>query len=85
MYKTPLQKWLKERNIKVSEFAKTLGIHRTYLSDIVNGHERPSWTLAKLIEYETDKEIQAEWLIFPEEYKEEIEEYLNKQPAGAVR
>ncbi len=60
MYKTALQKWLKERNIKISDFAKRLGIHRTYLSDIVNGHETPSWTLARLIEYETEGEVKAE-------------------------
>jgi len=60
MYKTQLQQWLKENNIKVSDFAKRLGIHRTYLSDIVNGHETPSYTLAKLIEYETNGEVRAE-------------------------
>ena len=60
MYKTELQKWLKEKNIKVSEFAEQLGIHRTHLSDIINGHIKPSWTLAKLIEYETNKEVKAE-------------------------
>ena len=60
MYKTELQKWLKENNIKVSEFAERLGIHRTHLSDIVNRHVRPSWTLAKLIEYETNGEVPAE-------------------------
>ena len=69
MYKTELQKWLKENNIKISEFAKRLGIHRTYLSDIVNGHETPSWTLARLIEYETNGEIKAE-------------NFFDKEPVG---
>jgi len=72
MYKTELKKWLKENNIKISDFAKRLGIHRTYLSDIVNGHETPSWTLARLIEYETNGEIKAE-------------SFFEKEPAGAAK
>ncbi len=74
MYKTELQKWLKERNIKVSEFAERLGVHRTHLSDIINGHIKPSWTLAKLIEYETNKEVKAESFF----------ENINK-PVGAAK
>jgi len=70
MKKTPLKKWLKEKNIKVSEFAERLRIHRTHLSDI---------------EYETQGEVKEEWLVFPEAYKEEIEKYLKEDLVGVEK
>ncbi len=74
MYKTELQRWLKENNIKISDFAKKLGVHRTHLSDIVNGHIKPSWILARLIEYETNQEVKAESFF-----------EKDKEPAGVGR
>jgi len=85
MKKTPLKKWLKEKNIKVSEFAERLRIHRTHLSDIIYGHVKPSKALAKLIEYETQGEVKEEWLVFPEAYKEEIEKYLKEDLVGVEK
>jgi len=74
----PLKKYLLEHDIEVQEFAKQIEVSREYLSMIFKGTRRPSPDVALDIEKATNGEIKAEWLIFPERYKNEIEEYLNK-------
>lgn len=42
-----------------SAWAKRLGVSKSYLSDILNGHKRPSLDLAILIERETCGDVPA--------------------------
>lgn len=57
-----LRVYLIEKNITILEFAKTIGIDRTYLGLIANGKKKPSRFLAKEIERATNGEVTAEEL-----------------------
>ncbi len=58
------------------EFAQRIDVSQPHLANIENGSRRISPDTAIAIERATNGEIKAEWLIFPEKYKEEIEEYI---------
>ena len=60
-------------------------VSRMLISHVENGRREPSSDLALAIEQATRGEIKAEWLIFPEKYQEEIEEYLNKNCVGVQK
>ena len=67
------------------EIAQTIGISRSFYALIENGKRKITPNIAYSIEQATNGEIKAEWLLLPQKYKEEIEEYLNKEPAGVGR
>ena len=67
------------------EFAKKIGVSRSYYALIENGIRNVSPDTAIAIEKATGGEIKKEWLVFPEEYQKEIEEYLNNDPVGATQ
>ena len=71
-----LNTYLTKEKIKKVQFAKTIGISREYLHSILNGKKNISPKLASAIEKATNGEIKAEWLIFPEKYQDEIDEYI---------
>lgn len=74
-----------KRELTQEEFAQKIGVSRSYYALVENGTRNPSPDVALAIEKATGGEIKKEWLVFPEEYKKEIEEYLNKEPAGAAK
>ena len=82
----PIEVYVKRHGLTIKEFAKTIGITREHIYALISGtRERPRVKTALAIEQATNGEIKAEWLIFPEKYREEIEEYLNKNLAGATK
>jgi DNA-binding transcriptional regulator YdaS (Cro superfamily) len=50
---------VQDRKFRDSYFAKELGLHRQYLSQIKNGHVKPSVDLAKRIEEKTNGQVTA--------------------------
>lgn len=58
-----LKIWLVKNRKKIQDFAKELGISRTHLGEIMNGKKKASPTLAKLIEFTTNKEVMAEEIL----------------------
>ncbi len=71
-------------HLSQEDLAKLVGVTRAYIAHIENGIRKPSPNVALEIERATNGEIKAEWLIFPERYKNEIEEYLNKSCCEAA-
>jgi len=71
-------------HLSQEDLAKLVGVTRAYIAHIENGIRKPSPDVALEIERATNGEIKAEWLIFPERYKNEIEEYLNKSCCEAA-
>lgn len=58
-----LREYLFRKRLTVKQLADKLEYSRTHLSQIVNGHIKPSPRLAKSIEKETDGEVTAEELL----------------------
>jgi len=58
------------------EFANLIGVSRQLIAHLENGIRKPSKEIALSIEKATNGEIKAEWLVFPEKYEDEINEYL---------
>lgn len=55
--------FIRESGANRAEWAKRLGISRSYLSDILNGHKTPSLELAAQIEELTSgKVMAAQWV-----------------------
>lgn len=52
-----LREYLKENRITVKDFAKQLGISRSYLSRVVWGQVKPGAMLARFIELETKGKV----------------------------
>lgn len=48
-----LAQYIKDTGTTQRAFAERLGIRHEYLSRIINGHDNPGGTLARLIEHET--------------------------------
>ncbi|EDP73746.1 helix-turn-helix domain-containing protein, partial [Hydrogenivirga sp. 128-5-R1-1] len=68
------------------ELANIAGIPQPVISYIETGERLPTEKHALAIEQATNGEIKKEWLVFPDAYKEEIENYLNEnKPVGAVK
>ena len=65
-----------KHNLSQEEFAKLINVSRSYIAHIENGIRKPHPTTALDIEIATGGEIKAEWLIFPEKHKGEIEAYI---------
>ncbi len=80
-----IKTWRKRNNVNQKEFGDITGIPQPVISYIETGERLPTERHALAIEQATNGEIKAEWLIFPEKYREEIEEYLNKDPVGATK
>jgi len=61
-----LQKHLSDSGLAKSDFAKSIGISRGYLSDLMSGRRRPTLELAFQIQAETKGDVPAEsWLNNP--------------------
>ena len=69
----------------IKKICPNVRVSRMHIAHIENNERMPSKDLALAIEQATNGEIKAEWLLLPQKYKEEIEEYLNKEPAGVGR
>jgi transcriptional regulator with XRE-family HTH domain len=80
-----IKAYRERHNISQPEFAKIIDVVQPVISYIERGDRTPKPDLAIAIEQATNGEIKAEWLVFPEKYQEEIEEYLNKEKAGVSR
>ena len=75
-----------KQGLTQEEFAKKIGISRSFYALIENEKRKISPDVALAIEKATGGEIKKEWLVFPDAYKEEIENYLNEnKPVGAVK
>ncbi|WP_457641419.1 helix-turn-helix domain-containing protein [Persephonella sp.] len=74
-----IKKYLIENGLRVEDLAKKIGISRQYLSIAMHQLKKVSPELAIKIEQATDGEIKKEWLVFPEAYKDEINEYLKEK------
>ena len=76
----------RQRNkLTQSSMAKKVGITQVFLSLLENGIRKPSKEIALSIEKATNGEIKAEWLVFPEKYEDEINEYLKTYSIEEVR
>lgn len=72
----PLYRYLMfDNKDTIKNFAEKLNISRGTLYNIITNQQEVSVDLAKKIEEITAGEIQAEWLLFPEDYEEEIRKY----------
>ena len=81
-----IEAYRKRKGLPQKEFAKLIGISQPHLANIENGVKKIRPDVALAIEQATNGEIKKEWLVFPEAYKEEIENYLNEnKPVGAVK
>ena len=80
-----IKTWRARNNISQREFASIANLPQPIISYIETGERFPTERHALAIEQATNGEIKAEWLLLPQKYKEEIEEYLNKEPAGVGR
>lgn len=58
-----LKIYLCTNNITQTDFAKKLGISRSHLNLIVSGKQRPSKSLANLIETITEGEVTANYML----------------------
>jgi len=67
------------------EFANLIGVSRQLVTHLENGIRKPSKEIALSIEKATNGEIKAEWLVFPEKYEDEINEYLKTYSIEEVR
>lgn len=76
----PLKAFRQKHSLTQLQTASLLGISQSFLSDIERGKRSVSVNIAKQIEQSTNGEIKAEWLLIPEKYKKEIEEYLGREP-----
>jgi DNA-binding transcriptional regulator YdaS (Cro superfamily) len=83
--KDVIEAYLQKHDIPKTKFAKDIGVSYQFLWLVLKDDRDIGPDTALAIEKATNGEIKKEWLVFPEEYRTEIEEYLNKQPAGAVR
>lgn len=63
-----LAEYLFRKKIKQTEFAKTVGVSRVHLGEILRGRRRPSISLARRIEQATEGDVSKEELLFPEEH-----------------
>lgn len=55
-----LRVWLAKKNIRIGKFARDAGISPSYLSQIINGHLRPSDAMARKIEAATGNKVKIE-------------------------
>ena len=62
-----LAEYLFRHKVKQTEFAKTVGVSRVHMGEILRGRRRPSVKLARRIEEVTDGQVPKEGLLFPEE------------------
>jgi transcriptional regulator with XRE-family HTH domain len=60
-----LNEYLERENEKASDFAKRIGLSRSFLSLIISGKRNPSPRVALKIEGATRKKVKAVELIFP--------------------
>ena len=52
-----LARWLKDREISLSEFAPRVGVTHAQLSRVINERRRPSHRLMARIQHETEGEV----------------------------
>jgi len=81
----PIEAYIKKHGLTIKDFAEQTQMTREHIHALISGiRKRPRAENALKIERATNGEIKAEWLIFPERYKNEIEEYLNKNCCEAA-
>ncbi len=66
-----LHEYLKANKIKGYEFAKTIGVHKTYLSGLRQGKRWPSRRLMLRISEETGGQVTADSFLPPKEVQDE--------------
>ena len=74
-----IQSYIVRHHIPKTKFAEQIGISYQFLWLLLKGDRDIGADTALAIEEATKGEIKAEWLIFPEKYKDEIEAYLNER------
>ena len=79
-----IKTWRIRNHFSQREFANIAKLPQPIISYIETGERFPTEKHALAIERATNGEIKAEWLLLPEKYREEIEEYL-QEPAGVER
>lgn len=80
-----LKTWRERHKITQKELAEITKIPQPVISYIEQGERYPTEKHALAIEQATNGEIKKEWLVFPEAYKEEIEEYLKEKVGVASK
>ena len=73
-----LKTYVNKYKIPKTTFAKKAGISYQFLWLVLKGRKNIGANTALAIEKATNGEIKKEWLVFPQEYRKEIEEYLKK-------
>lgn len=64
-----LDEYLFRHKISKTEFAKLIGVSRTYIHDIIARRRTPRPPLAKKIEEATRGKVTRNELLFPEDYQ----------------
>lgn len=64
-----LKEYLDENNLKVEEFAKMIGYHRPYISDIMGGKKKPGKGIIMAIVLATKAQVSANELVTPKKMK----------------
>jgi len=80
-----IEAYIDRHEIPKTKFAKDIGVSYQFLWLVLKEDRYIGADTALAIEKATKGEIKKEWLVFPNEYKKEIEEYLNKQTVGAEK
>ncbi|WP_297456004.1 YdaS family helix-turn-helix protein [Persephonella sp.] len=80
-----IKAYIDRHEIPKTKFAENVGISYQFLWLLLKGDRDIGADTAIAIERATGGEIKKEWLVFPEEYQKEIEEYLNKNLTGAAK
>ena len=80
-----IEHYRKKHNLTQEEFAKLVGVSRSYVALIENGIRKPHPETAIAIERATNGEVKKEWLIFPDDYREEIQAYIEGRELEGVR
>lgn len=52
-----LKEYLSQHNLEIKSFAERIGYSREHLSNVINGHNKPSRHMAIIIEMYTDGEV----------------------------
>jgi len=73
-----IESYISKHRIPKVEFARKAKITYQFLWLILKKHKNIGANTALAIEKATNGEIKKEWLVFPQEYRKEIEEYLKK-------
>lgn len=59
MMRMTLDRWLSENNVRMDDFARSIGVHLVTAYKLRNGKSRPSITVAAAIERTTNGQVTA--------------------------